>query len=212
MLRLLYRSPTPVVSVDEAATHLRRDDTEEDDAYIESCVAAATTHVENYTGLALADQTWEYFLPEFPMGNGSTTRNGVIYLPKPPLIEILNFWYRDTSGNTGEIDNYSLVLEGNSGDRPTPAVLYAPYSAYWPDTDGLPGAVRIRFRAGFADESASPFVNYAGAVPDLLKQVIKMYAATFYQVRENLVTGTNVNPISFYDNMIRHFRVDDSLA
>lgn len=209
MLRLLYRSSTPIVTIDEAVAHLRRDDTEEDDHYIEACINAAVQHVENYTGLALADQTWEYALDDFPLTD-NIIRNGPIYLPKPPLLEVLNFWYRDTSGATGSLTNY--LYEGSSGDRPTPAVLYAPFGAYWPDTDGLPGAVRIRFRCGFADESASPFVNYTGVVPELLKQAIKLYTATFYQQREAIITGTTSFNVGLYDQMLRHFRVDDSLA
>jgi uncharacterized phiE125 gp8 family phage protein len=209
MLRLLYRSETPVVTLDEMVIHLRRDDTEEDDQYIEACIASATTHVENATGLALADQTWEYFLDDFPVA-GNAVRNGPIYIPKPPMLEVLNFWYRDTSGITGEIDNYSFEMP--SGDRPTPAILYAPFGGYWPETDALPGAVRIRFRAGFADESASPFVNYTGAVPEMLKQVIKLYAATFYANREAMIVGTSHQRIGLYEDMLRFFRVDDSLA
>jgi uncharacterized phiE125 gp8 family phage protein len=212
MLRLLYRSSTPVVTLDEVVSHLRRDDTEEDDQYIEACIAAAVTHVENITGLALADQTWEYFLDDFPvtMRGLHPLRNAPIYLPKPPLLEVLNVWYRDTAGASVELTG--LPYEGDSGDRPTPARIYTSVNGYWPDTDGLTGAVRIRFRAGFADESASPFVNYAGAVPELLKQAIKVYAATFYQNRESFITGTIATPIGLYDNVLRQFRVDDSLA
>jgi uncharacterized phiE125 gp8 family phage protein len=211
MLRLLYRSPTPVVTLDEVVSHLRRDDTEEDDQSIEACIAAATQHVENYTGLALADQTWEYFLNDFPLGTGTTTaRTGAIVLPKPPLLEVTNLWYRDTSGGTAELSGYTYDLP--SGDRPTPGTVYLPVTSTWPATDGLTGAVRIRFRAGFADESASPFVNYAGAVPEMLKQAIKLYAATFYANREAIIVGTNQARIGLYDDMLRFFRVDDSLA
>jgi uncharacterized phiE125 gp8 family phage protein len=210
MLRLLFRSATPVVSLEELVDHLRRGDTEEDDPYIETCIAAAVTHVENYTGLALADQTWEYFLDDFPVGTSTSARNGPIYLPKPPLLEVLNIWYRNTDGGSVELSDYRY--EGSSGDRPTPATLYVPVNGSWPATDGKPGAVRVRFRAGFADESASPFINYAGAVPELLKQIIKVYAATFYQSRESFITGTIVTPIKLYEEMLRKFRVDDSLA
>jgi uncharacterized phiE125 gp8 family phage protein len=212
MMRLLFRSSTPVVTLDEVVSHLRRDDTEEDDQYIEACIAAAVTQVENYTGLALADQTWEYFLDDFPVGTNGllSNRNGAVYLPKPPLLEVLNVWYRDTSGTSTALSDY--LYEGSSGDRPTPARLYTSANGYWPATDGLTGAVRIRYRAGFADESASPFVNYAGAVPELLKQVIKLYAATFYKQREMFVEGTVAFPVKMYEDMLRNFRVDDSIA
>jgi uncharacterized phiE125 gp8 family phage protein len=212
MLRLLFRSSTPVVSLDEMVSHLRREDTEEDDQYIEACIAAATAHVENFTGLALADQTWEYFLDDFPATLAGLTplRNAPISLPKPPLLEVLNVWYRDTAGATVELTG--LPYEMPSGDRPTHGKIYTAVNGYWPDTDGLTGAVRIRFRAGFADESASPFVNYAGEVPAMLKQAIMLYAATFYANREPIIVGTNHSRIGLYDDMIRFFRVDDSLA
>jgi len=65
-LKIVERSTSTIVTLDEVKQHIRRLDTNEDDELILRYLRAATQYVENWTGLALIDQTWDYYLDSFP--------------------------------------------------------------------------------------------------------------------------------------------------
>lgn len=199
MLRLISRSMTPAISIEEMADHLRRSDTEEEDEYIRTCALAATQAVEDFTGLALVEQTWDYYTDAFPW---SATMP--LYIPKPPLLEVITLAYRDTGGAAASFSNFTV--EGGSGDRPSPARLYVPFGVSWPDVDGQPNCIRVRFRAGYLDEGASPLINTEGIIPELVKAAIKLYAASLYEQREGKAPDKGIL------EMLRGYRMESSIG
>lgn len=201
MLRLISRSSTLVLPLNEAVEHIRRTDTTEDDALIERYIRAATAWAENFTGRAFIDQTWDYYTDTFPKIVSGSIVGRSIRIPKPPLIEIAGVFARDGS----EVAFSSFVT-----DYATPSI-YLAATGSWPIIDIAPNAVRVRFRAGYVDESGSPAPD--GAVPEDIKAAIAIYTATLYENREALVTGTVVNPISWSaEQLLRMYRVEDSMA
>lgn len=71
----------------------------------------------------------------------------------------------------------------------------------WPKCDATPGAVRITYLAGFGDSVES--------LPDDLRQWLRFRAATMYEYREQLVTGTIVTdlPNRFVDALLDVYTV-----
>lgn len=140
---MTYKVVTPVatepVSLAEARLQLRMtaDDTTADDALIEALITAAREFAEHYTGRALAPQTLEMALDEFPADG--------IDLDMPPVATITSVKYTDTAGveQTVSSADYSLSLYGDSRR------LSLAYGAEWPDTQDIADAVRIRYVTGY---------------------------------------------------------------
>ena len=66
-LRLKTAPTLTPVSVAEAKTHLRIDSSfTADDTYIETLINVATSAAENYTNLALMEQSWYLDIDAFP--------------------------------------------------------------------------------------------------------------------------------------------------
>lgn len=85
---VLQTAPTtePVTTA-EAKTHLRVT-TSDDDTYIGTLITVARRHVETITGRALINQTWDYFLDNFPPGDK-------IVIPLPRLSSVTTVKYTD---------------------------------------------------------------------------------------------------------------------
>jgi uncharacterized phiE125 gp8 family phage protein len=207
MLKLISRSTTPVVTLEEVVEHLRRGDTDEDDRLIERYVNAATRHVENWCALSLVDQTWDYYFDEFPDGTDPYGR--YILIPRPPLLEIEAIYYRDSAGVEQEFNTNSYLIDYTSH----PSRVFLTAAGSWPDTDGAMNSGRIRFRAGYVDESSPTSAD--NLVPEDIKAAIQIYAANLYENRESFATGTAFNVAKFpwgVENLLRMYRVDTSLA
>jgi len=202
MLKLIERSTSLSVTLEEMAAHLRRTDTEEEDLLIERCIKAAEMWAESFTGLALVDQTWEYYFDSFP--TSTAVRGNQLQIPRAPLLDIEEFTYRD--GTEQPFTGYYIDTAS------IPGRVYLPYGGNWPTTDGAPHAGRIRFRAGFVDEGNSP--GLIGEVPEDIKAAVMIYGATLYENREQYVVGTSVArvPWSAEELLRRHRIVEYSMA
>ncbi|MES1979553.1 MAG: phage head-tail connector protein [Pseudomonadota bacterium] len=130
---------TECVSLAEARVQLRMtaDDTTADDALITALITAAREFAEHYTGRALAPQTLEMALDEFPADG--------IDLDMPPVATITSVKYTDTAGaeQTVSSTDYALSLYGDSRR------LSLAYGATWPSTQDIADAVRIRYVTGY---------------------------------------------------------------
>lgn len=187
MLRLIERSTESAISLEEMKQHLKREDTNEDDEYIDACTKAATEWAERFMGVALVDQTWDEFFDAFP-----TT--GPLYLRKGPLLEIIGAFARDSA--EVEFTGFFTDIAGGS--------IYLGSTGTWPNVDGASNAVRVRYRVGYVDTSGSPIEDLD--VPELVKAAVKLYAASLYGVREG------GRPNDDLKEMLRPFKIDDSLA
>lgn len=175
-LRLLT-PPDPIVTVDEAKAHLRIFHADED-AYIESLVAAATENIDGAEGIlgrALNSQQWEMTIDRFPC-NDAHGRVVALNIPLPPLITIDKIEYDDTLAVTQELTsgNYRKVGAASTGG----AYVLPLTNTSWPSTLCEPGSVRVTFTAGYA------------AVPSTIKHAIKLIVSHLYEHREeNVDTG-----------------------
>jgi uncharacterized phiE125 gp8 family phage protein len=195
MLKIISRSTTPAVSLEEMVDHLRRSDTDEDDRLIERYTDAATRWAENFTGLALVDTTYDYY---FDYPDGVEPYGRYVKLPRGPLLEIEAVYYRDVA--EGEFTGYYVDYE-----MPR---IFLPSTGSWPTTDCDPNDGRIRFRAGFIDESSPG--DGINQIPEDIKAAIQLYTAALYEVREANTQG--FRPPWGAEQLLRMYRIETSLS
>ena len=134
---------TEPVTLAEARLHLKvYDDDAAEDLLISAWITAAREMAEQFTGRALATQTLELALDEFPDADDG---DSVIQLAMPPVTSITSVKYTDVVGaeQTLASSAYALSLYGDSR-RVAPT-----YGHYWPSTQEVPDAVRIRYVTGY---------------------------------------------------------------
>lgn len=159
-----YRVVTPPtsepVTLEEAKTHLRVDDTT-DDTYITALITAARQMCETYTGLSFMTQTREVVLDDFPSYGCD------IQLAYGPFQSVTSVKYNDgdsveqtlTVNTDYKVDLFNGRVQQLDG---------------WFDTDGHNNAVAVRYQAGYAS---------ADDVPSVIKQAILMQVAAMYENR-----------------------------
>lgn len=187
------------VTLDEAKRHLRVNFSD-DDELITAYIGAATAWAESFMGRALVGQTYDYFIDEFP--------DGPIQLPRPPLIHVEEF-VSPVGGDS--FANYSVDYSRD------PARLYVPNGGEWPSLtyDDGANAARIRFRAGYFDDTDSPAYEgaYNGSIPDDIRCAILIYVANLYANRESIVIGVSATEVPWSaEALLRRHRVETSLA
>ncbi len=88
---------------------------------------------------ALAAQTWNLFLDDFPAGD-------TIELPLPPLTSVTHVKYYDTSAVQQTLSSSNYYVD----TAPEPGRIVLKSTASWPTVeDGRPSAVEIRYVCGF---------------------------------------------------------------
>lgn len=194
MLKVIHRCSTPAVSLDEMVEHLKRTDTEEDDYLIERYTTAATRWAENFLGLALVETTFDHY---FSYPDGIDPHGRYVTIPRGPLLDVEGVFYRDgiESEFTGFLVDYEFPR------------IFLPSTASWPSTDGSLNNGRIRFRAGFLDESSPGVIN---EVPEDIKAAIQLYTAALYEVREANSQGFRA-PWGA-EQILRMYRLETSMA
>lgn len=138
-------------------------------------VVAARERCEELTGRQLITATLELVLDDWPeCGSEVSDRDGAILLPSPPLQSVTYIKYLDAAGvqQTLAADQYVVESAGTERARIVPARGVA-----WPATICQPGAVVVRFVAGYGAAASS--------VPSRLLESILDYAAASYERRED---------------------------
>ncbi len=169
-LVLVTPPSTEPISLSEAKTHLRVENTD-DDTFISALITAARETVETITRRALVTQTWDYILDDWPDGD-------TITLPLPPLQSVVSVTYKDKDGNIQTFANSNYVVDTAS----EPGRLVLTDDANWPSDELYPaGAITVEFTAGY---------GAATAVPQSLKQAMLLLIGHWYENREAVaVTG-----------------------
>jgi uncharacterized phiE125 gp8 family phage protein len=193
----LVTTPTDwPVTLAEAKAHLRVDFAD-DDALIEIFRKAATDEAEKFTGRALIEQTWDLYLDEFP--------DDEIEIPRPPLIEIVGVYYRDSAGTEQTMDASGYVVD----DAKEPARITLAYGGSWPTPQTRANAVRVRFKAGYIDDASPAAAN----VPFAIKAAILLTIGTLYANRETVVVGQSVAILPWgAEQLLRRYRVEKAMA
>lgn len=148
MYKVITAVATEPVTTANAKSHLQVTHADQD-TLIAAYVSAAREFGEHYTGRAFAPQTLEMALHCFPGSDGE------ILLDMPPVASITHIKYTDTSGTEQTLSsaNYALSLYGDERKvAPT-------YGNYWPTTQDIPDAVRIRYVTGYTTLPKAPYTG-----------------------------------------------------
>lgn len=180
---LLVAMSDPPVSLAEAKAQMRIDASDEDDL-IESYLKVATVDASNRTGRSWAGMVWEVRFDEFPTDDvsGYTVTRNEIYLPRPPINEIVKFTYLDEDDVKQDFTDYRLIRYDQ----------YAKVVATdtWPTTNG---GVVIRYQAGIQ-----------GFTPYPVKQWILLEVAHLYRNRE-LAVERALSALPFGDSLLHPY-------
>lgn len=164
------------ITREEVKDHLRIDATNtSEDPFIDTIILAATEYFQSRSWRQLMTATYTQYLDEFPATG--------LELDKPPLQSITSIKYDDL--NDAEQTLATSVYETDTFSQIGRVQLQEGES--FPSTFDKLNAVRIEYKAGYGDARAD--------VPDLIKSVIKLVVAHFYENRDFVQRMGNVSQI-----------------
>ena len=149
----------------------------------EQYLDVATQWVEEITQRALLSQAWELTLDGF--GDCRHVTNGVIYVPRPPLLAVSSIVYLATDGTSTTLSSsdYRVVTSSHPGR------IEEAYGEVWQSTYSVLGSVTITHTAGYGTTAAS--------VPVALRQAVLLMAANLFREREPVLTGSISKELEF---------------
>lgn len=170
--KLVTAPSSEPITLSEAKAYLRVDDSTED-TLISALITAARRKFEIDTLHYLLPQTWELYL------NRDEITTEPISINKSDITAISSVKYYDSSNTqqTLSTSDYQTAIQG----KPSSIQIITMPTIY----DRLEAMV-IRFTLGYTN---------AGAVHEDIKLAIKLLLATWYENRQTVVTGTQVNDI-----------------
>lgn len=138
-------------------------------------IPAARQYCEGYLGRSLSLQTIELQLNRFS-GSEVTDDNGFIELPMAPVASISGVSYFDSDGLPQTIASGFAVTDAD------PPLLYLSAGGTWPVTQAVPGAVKVRYVAGYSIPGASPLVT--PELPAAIRIAMLLMIGHLYERRE----------------------------
>lgn len=169
-MRYSVRTVTPIASIAKAVElpavkdHLRIT-FDDDDTDLAAKLKAAQSRIERHMARPLTTRELELTLDAFPC------RSGAIDLRRAGVTEILSVKYTNSIG-----DEVTLTAADYRWSASDPELLLPAFGTSWPGSAACePGAVRIRFSAGYAT---------AAEIPDELVEAVKRMTAYLYENRE----------------------------
>lgn len=175
--------------------HLRVDGAHDDDL-LAAYATAAVEWYEDAASRSLVTATWEARFDCFP-GQAYDPRRGprwdgaadrlALFLPKSPAASVVSVKYLDADGVEQTLSSSAYVADLTN----EPATVVPAIGESWPSAlSSRPGAVRVRFTAGYGAE--------ADDVPQKIRQCLRLLVAHFYDpARSPVITGTIVNELPF---------------
>lgn len=192
--KIITAATTEPVSLVEARSHLRIEsfgspEAHPDDGYVSALITVAREWCEKYTGRALASQTIEMALDDFP--------EDAIELPLTPVTSITSVKYIDEDGIEQTLSNTYYGLD----DYSQPNWLLLKSGFKWPDTNGGANNVKIRMVVG----------NTSANIPKPITAAMFLIIGNLYENRTEDQVATarasfNSLPLGVY-NLLQPYRL-----
>lgn len=165
-MRLQLITPPDIlpITLDETKAHLKTEDIDTEDAFVDTLIKAATNFAQEYTYRQFITATYEQYFDEFPIDE--------FKLEKPKLQSITSIKYQDADGAEQTLPDD--VYEVN--DKSDIGTVRRKDGQSYPTTDNVYNAVTVRFKAGYGDS--------ADDVPDLLRSTLKVMVSYLFENRE----------------------------
>jgi len=193
--KIITAATTEPISLEEARNHLRLEAfgsplAHPDDDYVETLITVAREWCEQYTGRALAQQTIELAIDDFPENE--------IELPLTPTTSITSVKYVDTSGNEQTVSALKYALD----DYSKPNWLLLTANSEWPVTSGSANNVKVRMAVG----------NTSANIPKPIYAAMLLIVGNLYENRqEDQMGGSRVSfnslPLGVY-NLLQPYRLE----
>jgi len=180
-LKITTAVATEPISVAEAKLH-RRIDQDAEDAIVNAFISAAREECEHLLERALAPQTLELSIDEFP--------DDGIKLPHPPVTSITSIVYVDGDGDEQTMDPLTYYLDNSQ----EPCWVIPVYGGSWPSTRAEANAVRVTYAAGYV------------TCPEAIRAWIWLKTGTLYENRE-ADSSKPVMPSPFVDRLVDRYRL-----
>ncbi len=197
----------PLLTLDEAKRTLRVDHDDED-AEIADMVAEATDRCEQYARRAFVARPFLLTLDRFPRAGSPDAwqvQDGDVWPPRfgnlsvaSPFPQMIPLPFGELRSLTSiryaqeELDDAGALV-WVTADPETyrvaagwPARLVPLPGQCWPATAATPAAVEVRYVAGYGLPSA---------VPASIRRAVKLTLGTFYEHREDQITGTSATEL-----------------
>ena len=150
----------------QAKAHLREEQTETyNDLLITSLITVARQAAEDRLQRTLIKTTWQRTLDAFPRGGD------FVQLHMPRIIAIESVKYVAQDGTLTTLDPAAYELDPTA----EPGLLLPAYGTTWPASRIRPGAVQIRYTAGYGETAAD--------IPAPIVQWIKLAITDLYANR-----------------------------
>jgi uncharacterized phiE125 gp8 family phage protein len=163
---------TPI-TLAEAKAFLRVDsDYDDDDTYITSLISVATQVVEQYTRRRLITQTYIIYYDEFPP---------YIDLQIGEVASVVEIRYYDENNDLQRLATNQYDVD----TRVRPGRIYQSNTGDFPNTYERPNAIEVEFIVG----------GSASDVPAPIVQAIYIIVGRYYENRQDVVMGTQVNEL-----------------
>lgn len=207
-VRAVEQATAEPITFEEAAMHLRLDSISsppvyDDQALVEMQISAAREFCEAWLGRSLAPQVLEWRGSSFPTTIGAPYDS--ITLPLGPVRGVQSVSYINSAG--AEIilgvDEYQVDLWDE------PAQLYPSYNGQFPMARMAPGAVRIRYHAGYTLGTDSP--NDV-PLPMPLRAAILLVLGDLYENREDSTPLTLSTLPNGAKALMRPYRLELGMA
>ena len=189
----LVRTVAPTlepVSLPEALKQLRIEDEDGADELgsIQALVQAATEYAEEYTGRQFVTATYQLSLRRFA---------DEIRLPRPPLQSVTEIQYVDQDGQVQTLDASTYDVDTTT----SPGRILRAYGYSWPSVRSQEGAITITYVAGYGAPDA---------VPQVVRQAIKILCEHWYGFREAVVTGFVPRSVPHsFESLLRTVRIPE---
>lgn len=183
--KLITAPVSEPITLAQAKAHLRVTGNAEDEL-ISSLIVAARDLCESETGRALMSQTWELSQDNFC---------NEMKLGRAPVSSVTSIKYSDANGAEQTLASTEYVLDNASNSMSR--VVIAPNKS-WPQVYNGINNVRVRYVAGYAN---------ADAVPEALKQWMKLQISHWFRNRESVNVGNITSKMDFVDNLLNAYRI-----
>jgi uncharacterized phiE125 gp8 family phage protein len=206
--RVIVRPTVEPVSLAEARLHLRLDVYDSpamhpDDDLVTAQISAAREVAEKFIGRAIAVQTLEIGLDEFPGGTVGSCRRAQEPIALPGLLSLLSVTYVDGTGSHS-LTSYQL------DQFTSPPCLRPAAGEDWPIvSEDTANAVRVRYLAGYTALGDSPDTD---PLPSPVQSAILLILGHLYENREDTAPITIEEIPMGAKWLLRPYRLESALA
>jgi len=159
-----------------------------DDSLLQSLIATATEEAQQFTRRRLIQQTWYFYLKDWPGMD-------FIRLPYGNLSSVTAVTYKDTDGDSTTWSTDDYIVESDT----EPGRIVLAYGESWPTATLYPSnPIRIEFVCGYGEARTD--------VPSSVRDAIKLMVADLFENREPMIVGTIAQRLPTVENLLTPYK------